>query len=250
MAAGLAIAGKKPVAVAFSMFLMRGWEQIRNSIARDSLNVKLVGTHSGLSDHMDGSSHQCFEDIALMRALPGFTVLSPSDPRAAEELILRAIEHRGPVYVRLGRDNAPLIYGEGESFRIGGSRVIEDSGDAVIFSHGPMVGVALEASKILKSRGVRVGVVDVYSLKPADTETIVKQSSRASLVVSLEDHSVVGGLGSLIAETLSELGSGAPRLLRIGLEGFGTSSRDYWALLDYMGLSPLKVARRIEGALA
>lgn len=248
-AAGLAIAGKIPVAAAFAMFLMRAWEQIRNTIARDGLNVKLVGTHSGLSAHLDGSSHQSLEDLAVMRALPRLTVVVPADATAVRSLTRQAVlEHKGPLYMRLGRDNAPRVYGEGEELRIGGARVLEDPGDAVIFACGSMVGVALEASRILARRGLRVGVVDVYTLKPLDEETILRQAGKTGLVVTLEEHRVVGGLGSAIAELLAE--KMPRRVLRLGVvEAFGTSARSYVQLLEYMKLAPTHVARAVEGEL-
>lgn len=248
-AAGLAIAGKVPVAAAFAMFLMRAWEQVRNTVARDRLNVKLVGTHAGLSDFMDGSSHQALEDVALMRALPGFAVLAPADEAATRELVLEAVlNHKGPVYIRLGRDNAPEIYRDGGEFRIGGSNVLEDPVDIAIFSYGPMLEVALEAVRILRRQGVHAGLVDVYSIKPIDKETILKQASRASLVATLEDHSIHGGLGSAVAEVLAE--SRPVRVVRIGVEdSFGASARSYGQLLEYMGLTPERIASRIRGEL-
>ena len=248
-AAGLAIAGKIPVAAAFAVFLMRGWEQIRNTIARDGLNVKLVGTHSGFSAHLDGSSHQSLEDIAVMRTLPRFTVLVPADAVAVRSLTRQAVlEHRGPLYMRLGRDNAPVVYSEEEELRIGGARVLEEAGDAVIFTCGAMVGVALEASRILAGKGLRVGVVDVYTVKPLDEETILRQARKAGLVVTLEEHSVVGGLGSAIAELLAE--KMPKRVLRLGVaEAFGTSARSYEQLLEYMKLAPSHVAKAIGGEL-
>ena len=251
-AAGLAIAGKTPVAAAFSMFLMRAWEQIRNTIARDGLNVKLVGTHSGLSDYMDGASHQSFEDIALTRVLPGFTVLVPSDPVATRDLVARALlEHRGPVYIRLGRDNAPEIYERGEEFPIGGAKVLEDAGDIAIFSAGAMTGVAVEVAERLRGKGYRAGVVDVYSVKPVDRDTIVRQAVKAGLAVTIEDHSIHGGLGSLVAEILSE--TRPVRVVRIGVEdSFGASARSYKRLLDHMGLTPEKISSLLieRGVLA
>lgn len=247
-AAGLAIAGKVAVASAFAMFLMRAWEQIRNTIARDGLNVKLIGTHSGLQDFMDGASHQCFEDIALMRVLPGFTVLAPADAAATKAIVLDTIlNHPGPAYIRLGRDNAPTIYDEGEEFPIGGSKVLEDAGDVVIFSYGPMLGVTEEVAKELRRRGVLAGVVDLYSIKPADSATIVKQAARAGLVVTIEDHRVVGGIGSLVAEVLADTAT-PRRVLRVGVgEVFGASARSYEQLLEYMGLTPSRISSIIMG---
>lgn len=248
-AAGIAIGGKTPVAAAFAMFLMRGWEQIRNTIARDKLNVKLVGTHAGLSDYMDGASHQSLEDLALMRTLPGFTVLSPSTPVAARKLVLEAVlEHDGPIYIRLGRENAPNIYSGEEEFRIGEAKVLVDPDDVVIFATGPILGAAYEALRILRRQGISAGLVDVYTIKPLDKETIIKQSARANLVVSVEEHSIHGGLGSAIAEALSE--HAPKRVMRIGVEdSFGSSARSYQSLLSYMELTPEKIASRIRGAL-
>ncbi len=249
MAAGMAIAGKIPVAAAFAMFLMRAWEQVRNTIARDGLNVKLVGTHAGLSDFMDGASHQALEDVALMRTLPRFTVLAPADARATRELVLEAIlSHRGPVYIRLGRDNAPVIYSEGEEFPIGGSKVLEDAVDVAVFSYGPMLGVAAEAVRILRRQDIHAGLVDVYSIKPLDKDTIARQSAKASLVVTVEDHRVHGGLGSAVAEVLAE--TTPKRILRIGVaDAFGASARSYEQLLEYMDLTPERIASRIRGEL-
>ena len=248
-AAGLAIAGKKPVAAAFSMFLMRAWEQIRNTVARDRLNVTLVGTHAGFSDFMDGASPQCFEDIALTRVLPGFTVVAPADAAAARDLVRRAVaEHAGPVYIRLGRENSPGIYGEGEEFPIGGSRILEDAGDVLLVSYGPILGVTLEVARLLRRQGVGAGDLDLYTLKPVDKDALVSQASRSALVVTVEDHSVHGGLGSIVAETLSE--HSPTRVLRIGVEDrFGASSRSYRELLEYMGFTPERLAERIRGEL-
>jgi len=247
-AAGLAIVGKVAVATAFAMFLMRAWEQIRNTIARDHLNVKLIGTHAGLQDFMDGASHQCFEDIALMRVLPGFTVLAPADTVATKATILDVVlNHPGPTYIRLGRDNAPMIYDDGEEFPIGGSKVLEDAGDIVIFSYGPMLGVSREVAKELRHQGIHAGLVDVYSIKPVDSATIVKQAAKANLIVTIEDHRVIGGVGSVVAEILTETAT-PRRVLKVGIgERFGASARSYGQLLEYMGLTPRRISSLIVG---
>ena len=244
-AAGLAIAGKIPVVAGFSMFLMRGWEQIRNTISRDHLNVKIVGTHSGLSDYMDGASHQCFEDIALMRVLPGFIVLVPGDEIATRKIVLEALlEHKGPVYIRLGRDNAPKIYDEFEEFPIGKLKIIEDPGDIVLFSNGFTLGLALEVANELKRHGISAGVADVYTVKPLDKDGIIKLSKKVNLVVAIEDHSIYGGLGSAIAEVLSE--SYPKRILRIGIrDEFGVSARSFSQLIEYLGFTPVNIALKI-----
>lgn len=243
-AAGMAIMGLTPVAVAFSSFMMRGWEQIRNTISRDALNVKLVATHSGLSPFIDGSSHQSLEDIALMRLLPNFIVVVPADEEATYSLLRRIIDARGPAYMRLGRDNAPSIYERGEEFRLGRCRVVRDGGDLVIFSVGAMVGVALGVADELARRGFDAGVVDLYSIKPADEDCIVRQASRASIVFTMEEHRVQGGLGGLVAEVLSE--RMPRRVYRVGVrDGFGSSARSYEELLRFMKLDPDSVLRSL-----
>lgn len=248
-AAGMALAGKTPIAAAFAIFLMRAWEQVRNTIARDKLNVKLIGTHAGLSDFMDGASHQALEDIALMRTLPGFTIIAPASPAATKKLVLEAtLNHEGPVYIRLGRDNAPNIYTDSDEFHIGGSKIVEDAVDIAVFSFGPMLGVAHEAVEILRRQGIQAGLVDVYTIKPIDRDTIIKQSAKANLVVCVEDHNIHGGLGSAVAEVLSE--AMPRRILRIGVnDSFGASARSYQQLLEYMGLTPERIADKIKGEL-
>ena len=249
-AAGIAIAGLRPVALAFSSFIMRAWEQIRNTISRDSLRVTIIGTHAGFSDYMDGASHQALEDIALMRVLPGFTIAVPADETATHQLVRVLVEDsRGPSYMRIGRDNAPRIYESGEEFRIGSCKVLEEGSDVVVFSMGAMVGVALEASRLLRRKGLSVGVVDVYSVKPVDEPCIVGRSRGAGLVVTLEEHSIYGGLGSLVSEVLSER---LPRrVYRIGVrDAFGSSAGSYEELLRFMGLDPCTVAGSIAGVLS
>lgn len=248
-AAGMAIAGLRPVAAAFAAFMMRGWEQVRNTIDRDALNVKLVATHAGLSAHVDGSSHQALEDIALMRSLARTSVVVPADEASTFESVVWLVErHRGPAYVRLGRDNAPSIYEDGSfKFRLGGLEVLEDGGDAMILACGPMVGVALEASRILRRRGLRVGVADVYSVKPIARLKIEVLARAQPALVTLEDHRTLGGLGGAVSEVLASAGLGVP-LLKLGVPPgvYGSSAPTYSDLLRYLSLDPESVARRVE----
>ncbi|MCE4602220.1 MAG: transketolase family protein [Desulfurococcales archaeon] len=249
-AAGLALAGLRPVAMGFAMFLMRAFEQIRNTLARDRLNVKVIATHAGLSPHIDGASHQSLEDLALMRSIPGMTVVSPADFNSTRALVRAAVEdHVGPLYMRLGRDNAVHVYDNEDGFRIGGLRVVRDPVDIVIYAVGPMVGMSLEAARILETRGIRAGVVDVYTVKPIDSATITRLSTRTILSVTVEEHNTAGGLGGAVAEVLAEAGAG--RLMRIGVhERFGTSSKTYLDLVESMDLTPREIAAKIESALA
>lgn len=251
VAAGMAIAGLRPVASTFSMFMMRAWEQIRNTISRDRLNVKLVATHSGLSAHMDGPSHQSLEDLALMRVLPGMAVVVPADDVATYRVVVDLVRHhKGPAYVRLGRDNARRIYGDREfEFKLGGSTVLVDPEDLVIYAVGPMVYAALEAAKTLRREGIRAGVVDLYSIKPLDADFIVKIASHCSLSVTVEEHRVAGGLGSAVSEVLSE--RRPSRVVKIGFdnESFASSSHTYEELIRHSALDPDSIARRIVKAL-
>ncbi|ASJ16264.1 transketolase [Thermococcus chitonophagus] len=246
-AAGLAIAGKIPVASAFASFLMRAWEQIRNTVARDNLNVKIVSTHSGFSDHMDGSSHQCLEDIALMRVLPNMTVVVPADAYATKVLLEQVIEHEGPVYMRLGRDYAPRVYREGDEIELGRASVLREGSDILLVATGVMVSVALEVAEKLAKAGIDASVVDMHTIKPFDEETLLKLAKPVNAVITLEEHTIYGGLGGAVAEVLSE--KMPKRVIRIGTTEFGRSSRDYLSLLDRYGLTADKVYDKIAGVV-
>ncbi len=243
-AAGLAIAGMKPVAMAFAMFMMRAVEQIRNTIARDRLDVKLIATHAGLSAHFDGSSHQALEDIAFMRAIPGMTVVSPADVVSMRGIVEEAVDMKGPVYIRLGRDNAVPVYDEW-SHRIGNAVVLRDCVDACIIAIGPMVGVSVEAARLLEEEhGIKTGVIDMHTVKPIDTMA-VRRAFSTSLVATVEEHNIHGGLAGAVAEAALENGVRG-RLVRIGVrDTFGTSARSYNDLLEAYGLTPASIAEAI-----
>ncbi len=245
-ASGLAIGGKIPILAVYSMFLMRGWEQIRNTISRDNLNVKIVGTHSGLSDYMDGASHQCFEDIALMRVLPNFVIASPSDIVSTRSLFKQIIGLRGPAYFRLGRDNSSKkIYETEDDVRLGKSNVLCDGNDIAIISYGAIVQNVLDASNVLKKRGITATVVDMHTIKPLDTKILNRLSNKKTPLFVVEDHSIYGGLGSAVTEYLSE--SNPTRVFRLGIEDkFGIGELSYERLLDVMGFTPQKIADKIE----
>ncbi|GBF09256.1 putative transketolase C-terminal section [Aeropyrum pernix] len=249
-AAGIALAGLRPVVTGFGAFLMRGWEQIRNTVDRDGLNVKIIATHTGLSPHIDGSSHQVLEDLALMRSLARTAVFSPADDVATVEAVEWLVRrYRGPAYVRLGRDNAFRVYSEGGfSFRPGGGEVLLDPGeDATLLATGAMVGVSLAAAALLRSEGVRVGVVDVYSIKPAPRRLVLEAAERSRLLVTVEEHRTLGGLGDVVSSILAEEGACA-RQARIGVPPgvYGSSSRDYMELLKHLKLDPQSVASRVR----
>ena len=242
MAAGLAIGGKIPIIVSYSMFILRGWEQIRNTVARDNLNVKIVGTHSGLSDFRDGSSHQCFEDIGLTRILPNFKVISPSDEVSTKSLIRQAVEEYGPTYIRLGRDNTNKIYIDEEDVELGKGSVLRDWGDIVLISHGSMTSISLIVADMLERDGYKAGVIDMHTIKPLDRE-LLKRIDTPIFVI--EDHSIYCGLGSAIAEFISTY---RPRyVFRLGIEDrFGSGERTYTDLLRFMGLTPEELFKKIR----
>lgn len=243
-AAGFAIAGRVPVVSAFAAFMMRAWEQIRNTIARDNLNVKIVTTHSGFSDFMDGSSHQCLEDIALMRTLPNMGVIVPADAYATRTLLRQIIENEGPFYMRLGRDHAVGVYDD-EELEIGKAEILREGEDIFLIACGPTVPIALEAAERL--RDLSVGVADFHTIKPMDEGTLLKIAKKANLIVTLEEHSIFGGLGGAVAEVLGE--KMPKRVIRIGTRDFGRSSRSYLTLLDFYGLSAEKVVKRVAEAV-
>lgn len=246
VAAGLALGGKIPVASTYAMFMMRGWEQIRNTIARDHLNVKLIATHAGLSDYLDGSSHQCLEDVALMRVIPGMTVLVPADDIATKQLLFQSvINHKGPLYMRLGRDNAYRVYSNESELLIGRAQLLKEGSDVSIIANGVMVSIALEVANLLKEKKINAEVIDMHTVKPLDVTTLIHTASKTGKVVTIEEHNIIGGLGSAISEVLSE--HKPVFIKRIGIpDVFGTAGRSYEELLSYFGLVSERISKIIE----
>jgi transketolase len=203
VAAGLSTVGVIPVVAAFAMFAVeKPFEQIRNSVAYPQLNVKIVATHSGISVGKDGVTHQAIEDIAITRAIPNLTVLVAADKIDTKSALKAALEHHGPVYLRLGRDDADVIYPDEKDFIIGRSDVLRDGEDLTIIACGIMVAGALKASDALEQEGIRAGVVNMHSIKPLDEKVIVDAAYRTGAIVTVEDHTRIGGLGSAVAELL------------------------------------------------
>lgn len=248
IAIGLALAGKIPVLTAFSMFIMRGWEQIRNTIARDNINVKIVGTHSGLSDYLDGGSHQCLEDVALMRVLPNMTVIAPSDEISTKSLFYQILEFKGPAYFRLGRDNVYNIYEREDDVTIFKANVLRDGEDITIISYGSFVSLSLRTADILSRQDIDVRVIDSHTIKPLDITTILKAAKETNTIFVLEEHNIHGGLGSAIAEMLAE--KYPTKLYILGIpDVFGTGGRSYEEVLEYFNFTPEKIAYKISGVL-
>jgi transketolase len=224
-AAGLATCGKTVFVSSFAMFVAgRAYEQIRNSVAYPNLNVKIGATHGGVLIGEDGASHQCIEDIALMRTIPNMTCLIPSDAIATHRLTEAALKWKGPVYLRFGRFATPSIYDKraNKNFEIGKGNILKDGRDVTVFAIGDLVNEALVAAEKLSGAGLTIRVVDMYSVKPIDRELVLKCARETRAVVTAEDHNIIGGLGSAVAEILAEE-SRVP-LIRVGIaDRFGQS---------------------------
>jgi len=248
-AAGLAAAGKIPFASTFAIFAVgRAFEQIRNSIAYPKLNVKIAATHAGISVGEDGGSHQAIEDVAIMRAVPNMVVLVPADGEETRQVILAAAKYDGPVYIRMGRLAVPLLFGEDYNFEIGKANVLKEGTDVAIMANGLMVSMALEAAEELAGKGISVSVVNVASVKPLDEETIVRVAKQTKAVVTAEEHNIIGGLGSAIAEVLGE--KLPTPMVRVGLKDtFGESGRPQ-ELLEKYGLTKTDLIKAVHEVLA
>ena len=232
-AAGIATTGKIPFASTFAHFAAgRAFDQIRNSVAYPQLNVKICPTHAGVSLGEDGGSHQSVEDVALMRAIPGMVVLSPADAVETEKMVFAAAEYKGPVYVRLGRLNIPVLFDENYKFEIGKAATLREGNDVAILATGLMVSEALEAAKLLEEKGVKARVVNVSTIKPLDTETVLKAAKECKFIVTSEEHSVIGGLGSAVSEYLSEVYPA--KVVKHGIQDiFGQSADGETMLTNY-----------------
>lgn len=203
-AAGFAAAGKIPLASTFAVFATgRAFEQVRNSVCYPKLNVKICATHAGLTVGADGGSHQAIEDISLMRTLPNMTVINPADAKEAEAAVLAAIDYQGPVYIRLGRAETKDIHDDSYHFEWGKAEVLRQGSDVSIFATGIMTAKALDAAETLAKQGVQAEVINVHTIKPLDEESVIASAKKTGKVVTAEEHSIIGGLGSAIAEVLA-----------------------------------------------
>ena len=203
-AAGFAAAGKIPLASTFAVFATgRAFEQVRNSVCYPKLNVKICATHAGLTVGADGGSHQAIEDISLMRTLPNMTVINPADAKEAEAAVLAAIDYQGPVYIRLGRAETKDIHDDSYHFEWGKAEVLRQGSDVTIFATGIMTAKALVAAETLAKQGVQAEVINVHTIKPLDEETVIASAKKTGKVVTAEEHSIIGGLGSAVAEVLA-----------------------------------------------
>jgi transketolase len=223
IAAGLAATGMIPFASSFAMFASaRAYEQVRNSIGYPHLNVKIGATHAGISVGEDGASHQCLEDLSLMRMIPGMVVMCPADDTEACKCVRAAVEHDGPVYMRFGRSPVPVIFDEDYKFEIGKGSVLREGKDVSIIANGLCVAEALIAHEMLAKDGIDAEIINMCTIKPLDNDLVVKTASKTGKVVTVEEHSIIGGLGGAVAECLSE--RCPTKLFRIGVRDvFGES---------------------------
>jgi transketolase len=250
VAAGLAACGKKPFINSFAMFSAgRAWEQVRNSIAYPGLNVKVIGSHGGLSVGEDGATHQCIEDYAIMRAIPNMLVVSPCDGPEMREAVKALLEYEGPAYMRLGRlavesvtDTIP-----GYSFQLGKGSVLKEGTDATIIATGMMVQCAYEAANTLAAEGLSIRVIDMHTIKPIDQELVLQVARETGCIITSEEANILGGLGSAVAEVVSE-GCPVP-VVRHGVnDEFGRSGKAQ-EVLDAYGLNAQGIAEKVRYAL-
>ena len=251
VAAGIATTGKVVFASSFAMFAAgRAFEQVRNSIGYPHLNVKIGATHAGITVGEDGATHQCNEDIALMRTIPGMTIINPSDAGEAYAAVEAAINFYGPVYMRFGRFAVPDLTSEMKDykFEIGKGVTMRDGKDVTIVATGYMVHVALDAAELLKAEGIDARVLNIHTIKPLDSELLIKAARETGAIVTAEEHNIIGGLGSAVAEAVCEA---APvSVLRVGVEDkFGKSGKVPELLSEY-GLTAENIANKAKAAIA
>lgn len=244
-AAGLALGGKIPFASTFAVFASgRAYDQIRNQICYSNLNVKIVATHAGITVGEDGASHQSLEDLALMRAIPNMTVFSPSDDLETKWAVEESVKINGPVYIRLTRPKTEEIYKDMSRFCFGKAVMHGTGEDATIIATGVTTIESLKAQEILKNKGINVRVLDIHTIKPIDKEAIVKAAKETKHIITVEDHSIIGGLGSTVCEVLSE--EYPVKVTRIGInDEFGQSGK--WdELMKYYKIDSVSIANRVE----
>ena len=249
VAAGLATCGKVVFASSFAMFAAgRAFEQVRNSIGYPHLNVKIGATHAGISVGEDGATHQCNEDIAIMRTIPGMTIICPADDIEARAAVKAAAEYEGPVYLRFGRLAVPVINDEATyKFEIGKGITMKEGKDVTIIATGLEVNESLEAAKLLEADGISAEVIDIHTIKPIDRELVVASAKKTGKVVTVEEHSIIGGLGGAVAEVLTE--EAPTKMLRIGMmDQFGESGPAK-ALIEKYGLDAKGIYEKVKAWL-
>lgn len=244
-AAGFATCNKIPFASTFAVFATgRVYDQIRNSICYPNLNVKICATHAGITVGEDGATHQMLEDINLMRGLPNMTVISPSDDTQSKWAVKEAAKIKGPVYIRFGRAATPVIYDESTKFELGKAIQFGEGKRATIFATGIMVVEALKAKEELEKEGINIRVIDIHTIKPIDKEIIIKSAKETEKLISIEEHSVIGGLGTAISEVLTD--KYPAKLIRLGMKDCFGKSGNAQALLKYFGLTSKEIIEAVK----
>ncbi len=249
VAAGIATTGHIPFFSTFAMFAAgRAFEPIRNAIGYPHLNVKIGATHAGISVGEDGATHQCNEDIATMRSIPGMTILCPADGTETFAAVEAALQYVGPVYLRFGRFAVPYLYGDNYKFELGKGIVLADGKDAAIVATGLMVHIALEARELLKNEGIDAAVINIHTIKPIDDALLAAYAAKTGAIVTAEEHTVIGGLGGAVCESVAA--SCPVPVLRVGIEDqFGRSGK-VPPLLELYGLTAQNIAAKVKAAIA
>ncbi len=249
IAAGIAATGKRVFCSSFAMFAAgRAYEQVRNSIGYPQLNVIICATHAGISVGEDGATHQCCEDIALMRTIPGMTVINPADDTEAKAAVRAAFECDGPVYIRLGRLAVPVIFGDDYKFEIGKGVTLKDGNDVTVIATGLMVNEALEAYETLKSDGINARIVNMPTIKPIDRDIVIKAAKETGAIVTAEEHSIIGGLGSAVAEVVTE--ECPVPMVRVGVKDTFGFSGPANVLLGEFSLRAVDIVKAAKEAIA
>jgi len=249
LAGGLATTGFTVFASTFAMFAAgRAFEQVRNTIGYPHLNVKIGATHAGISVGEDGASHQCCEDIALMRSIPGMVIINPADDIEARAAVFAAAEHDGPVYMRFGRLAVPRVFDENYKFEIGKAVTLKEGTDVTIIATGLMVNEAIEAAKTLEAEGISVELINMHTIKPLDNEAVIKAAKKTGCIVTAEEHNIIGGLGSAVAEVVAE--ECPVPVVRVGVNDEFGKSGPAVELLHLYGLDAENIVKKAKLAIS
>ncbi len=247
-AAGLALSGMVPYCSTYCVFLAgRAWDQIRTTVCYNNLNVKFGGAHAGISVGPDGATHQALEDVALTRVLPNMTVIVPCDAEETRKATLAVVNVNGPCFLRFGREAVPVVTDESTPFELGKARLVQDGQDVTVFANGAMVYEAAEAAKLLAEEGISVRIYDLHTIKPLDSETVIKAAKETGAIVTAEEHQIYGGMGSAVAECLA-MNCPVPMEMVAVNDSFGQSGEPQ-ELMDKYGLNAVTIAEKIKTVL-
>jgi transketolase len=247
-AVGLALGGMIPFASTFAALLLRAVEQIRTCVAYAQTNVKLVGSYAGLSDFKDGPTHHSITDVAMMRSLPNMTVIVAADSTEAKKMVPLVAQHPGPVYLRISRADMPAIFDDSHSITIGKGVTVLDGQDVTIMTNGHLLSRSIQAAELLKTKGIKARIVNIHTVKPLDTDLIRKCAQETGAIVTAEEHSVLGGLGSAVAEVLSREYPVPIEMVGIA-DTFARTGPDHESLMDYYGMSVNDITAAVQRAL-